>query len=110
MRVTDIRCHVLLDPGFDPGATSSAQDTIVVEVETDEGITGIGETDLNAWIARAFIDAPGTHTMDQGLRNLLVGRDPLDPEAAWQALYVGSGMTGRRGALVIGLHLPFPFP
>jgi L-alanine-DL-glutamate epimerase-like enolase superfamily enzyme len=98
--ITDIRTHVLLDPGYDVGATSSAQDTIVVEIDTDEGVTGVGETDLNAWIARACIDAPGTHTMDRGLRPLLIGRDPTDVEAIWQELYVGTCMTGRRGALV----------
>ncbi len=103
MKVVDVRTHVLLDPGFDPDATSSAQDTVVVEVETDEGIVGIGETDLNAWIARACIEAPATHTMDRGLRELLVGRDPLDPRARWQELYVGTAMTGRRGALIHAL-------
>ena len=72
----------------------------MVEIETDEGITGIGETDLNAWIARACIEAPGTHTMDRGLRPLLIGRDPTDVEAIWQELYVGSCMSGRRGALM----------
>jgi L-alanine-DL-glutamate epimerase-like enolase superfamily enzyme len=100
MRITDVRTHVLLDPGYDVEATSSAQDTIVVEIETDEGIVGIGETDLNAWIARACIEAPGTHTMDQGLRTLLLGRDPGDPEAIWDDLYVRTAMSGRRGALV----------
>src|SRR5436309_8704450 len=103
MRIADIRTHVLLDPGYDPSATSSAQDTIVVEVHTDEGITGVGETDLNAWIARACIEAPGTHTMDRGLGEMLRGMDPLDPVAAWDALYVGTAMTGRRGALVHAL-------
>ena len=100
MRITDVRTHVLLDPGYDIDATSSAQDTIVVEVDTDDGITGVGETDLNAWIARACIQAPGTHTMDRGLRALLLGRDPRDPRAIWRELYVGTAMTGRRGALV----------
>jgi len=100
MRITDVRTHVLLDPGYDIAAASSAQDTIVVEIETDEGIVGIGETDLNAWIARACIEAPGTHTMDQGLRALLLGRDPSDPEAIWDDLYVRTAMSGRRGALV----------
>ena len=38
--------------------------------------------------------------MDQGLRSLLLGRDPGDPEAIWDDLYVGTAMTGRRGALV----------
>jgi len=103
MRIVDVRTHVLLDPGVDPGATSSAQDTIVVEIETDAGLVGIGETDLNAWVARACIEAPGTHTMDRGLRSSLIGRDPLDPAQLWQELYVGSAMTGRRGALVHAL-------
>src|SRR3954452_2280738 len=101
MRITDVRTHVLLDPGYDVDATSSAQDTIVVEVDTDEGIVGIGETDLNAWIARACIEAPGTHTMDRGLKQMLLGRDPLEPERIWDDLYVGTAMTGRRGA---GVH------
>ena len=98
MKVVDVRTHVLLDPGYDPAATSSAQDTIVVEVATDEGIVGIGETDLNAWVARACIEAPGMHTMDAGLAETLVGLDPLDPVAVWHRLYVGTAMTGRRGA------------
>ena len=103
MRISDVRTHVLLDPGYDVSATSSAQDTVVVEIETDEGLTGIGETDLNAWIARVCIEAPGTHTMDRGLREMLLGRDPLDPAAIWQDLYVGTAMTGRRGALINAL-------
>src|SRR5437867_2655209 len=103
MKIVDVVTHVLLDPGYDPDATSSAQDTIVVEVHTDEGIVGIGETDLNAWIARACIEAPGMHTMDRGLGDLLVGMDPLDPRAVWEELYRGTAMTGRRGALVHAL-------
>jgi L-alanine-DL-glutamate epimerase-like enolase superfamily enzyme len=103
MKITGIDCHVLLDPGFDPDATSSNQDDIVVEVHTDEGITGIGETDLNAWVARACIEAPATHTMDQGLGHTLIGMDPLDPVAVWDTLYVATAMTGRRGALVHAL-------
>jgi L-alanine-DL-glutamate epimerase-like enolase superfamily enzyme len=103
MKVTRVRCHVLLDPGYDAGATSSNQDTIVVEVETDEGLVGVGETDLNAWVARACIEAPGTHTMDRGLGSMVVGMDPTDPERCWDELYLGTAMTGRRGALVHAL-------
>jgi L-alanine-DL-glutamate epimerase-like enolase superfamily enzyme len=100
VKIVDVRTHVLLDPGYDVNATSSAQDSIVVEIVTDEGLVGIGETDLNAWIARACIEAPGTHTMDRGLKEMLIGKDPLDPERRWEELYVGSAMSGRRGAVV----------
>jgi L-alanine-DL-glutamate epimerase-like enolase superfamily enzyme len=103
MKVTAVHCHVLLDPRFDVDATSSNQDTIVVEIGTDEGLVGVGETDLNAWIARACIEAPGTHTMDRGLGAMLIGMDPTEPERCWDALYVGTAMTGRRGALIHAL-------
>jgi L-alanine-DL-glutamate epimerase-like enolase superfamily enzyme len=103
VKITGIDCHVLLDPAYEREATSSNQDDIVVEIHTDEGISGIGETDLNAWVARACIEAPGTHTMDLGLAETLIGLDPLDPVAIWDRLYVGTAMTGRRGALVHAL-------
>ncbi len=100
MKITRIDCHVLLEPGYDIGATSSAQDDIVVEIHTDEGLTGIGESDINPWIAQACIMAPGTHTMGRGLAQMLIGEDPLAPEALWEKLYVGSAMNGRRGAVI----------
>ncbi|WP_395368717.1 mandelate racemase/muconate lactonizing enzyme family protein [Streptomyces tubercidicus] len=103
MKISRIDCHVLVDPEYDPAATSSAQDDFVVEVHTDEGVVGIGESDINPWIARACVEAPGTHTMDLGLRNLLLGADPLDSAAVWQRAYVGTAMAGRRGALIHAL-------
>lgn len=103
MKITAVRTHVLLDPAYKADATSSAQDDIVVEVETDEGLVGVGESDVNAWVARACIEAPGTHTMDQGLARALIGLDPMDPVAVWDRIYQATAMTGRRGALVHAL-------
>ncbi len=100
MKITGVDCHVLLDPDFDIGATSSAQDDLVVEIHTDEGISGVGETDVNPWIARECIQAPGTHTMGQGLAEMLIGADPLQVEDLWERLYTGSAMNGRRGAVI----------
>lgn len=100
MRITEIDCHVLVQPAFDTTAASSAQDDIVVEIHTDDGVSGIGETDVNPWIARACIEAPGTHNMGLGLAEMLIGADPLDVEDLWQRLYVGSAMNGRRGAVI----------
>ncbi len=100
MKITDIECHVLLVPDVRKDVTSSAQDDIVVRVHTDEGITGIGESDVNPWIARACIEAPSTHTMGLGLKDMLIGENPLDTERLWEKLYVGSCMNGRRGAVI----------
>jgi L-rhamnonate dehydratase len=103
MKITGIDLHVLLVPDYDVHACSSAQDDLVVEVHTDEGITGIGETDTNPWVARECIRARGTHCMGLGLREMLIGADPIQPEAIWEKLYSGSKMTGRRGALICAM-------
>jgi L-alanine-DL-glutamate epimerase-like enolase superfamily enzyme len=100
MKIVDIECHVLVAPNMNPGSTSSAQDSFIVVVRTDEGLTGIGESDVSPWVAKACVEAPGTHTMALSLRDMLIGSDPLDVEALWRKLYVGSAMTGRRGAVV----------
>jgi L-alanine-DL-glutamate epimerase-like enolase superfamily enzyme len=41
--------------------------------------------------------------MGQGLEEMLIGTDPLQPEMLWRKLYNGSKMTGRRGALICAL-------
>ena len=97
MKITKIETHVLLVPDYDRDACSSAQDDIVVLVHTDEGITGIGEVDTNPWVAQAMIHARGTHVLGLGLEEMLLGEDPLQPEALWEKMYTGSLMTGRRG-------------
>ncbi len=103
MQITKVTTHVLVAHDVNLAATSSAQDAFIVEIETDEGVTGIGESDVNPWIARACIEARGTHTMGQSLADMLVGANPLDPTALWQRLYDGSAMNGRRGALIHAL-------
>lgn len=103
MRITRIDCHVLLVPDYDDTACSSAQDNLVVEIHTDEGITGIGETDTNPWVARECIQARGTHCMGLGLEEMLLGENPLEPERIWKKLYSGSKMTGRRGAVICAI-------
>ena len=87
----------MLVPDYDSQACSSAQDDIVVKILTDEGIVGIGETDTNPWATKAYIESPGTHIMALGLRELLMGQDPLQPEALWDRMYSATAMPGRRG-------------
>src|SRR6266404_3938639 len=98
MTITDVTCTVLVVPECNANACDSAQDTVVVEVQTDEGLTGIGETDANPWVIKAIIEAPGSHIMSLGLKELVVGQNPTEPVALWDRLYKFTAMTGRRGA------------
>ncbi len=103
LRVTGIDCHVLLAPDYDARFTSSAQDSFVVVVHTDQGLSGIGECDANPWMAKACIEAPGTHTMGLSIRDLLIGSDPFDIGGFWRRAYLGSAMNGRRGMVIHAL-------
>ena len=100
MKITEVEVHVLVATDMDPTLTSSAQDDLVVIIHTDEGLYGIGETDVNPWMAKACINAPGTHTMGLCIRDLLIGADPRDISGLWDRLYKGTAMNGRRGVVV----------
>jgi L-alanine-DL-glutamate epimerase-like enolase superfamily enzyme len=103
MKITAIECFVLVVPEVRKDATSSAQDDIVVVVHTDEGIVGVGETDTGPWLAKAAIEAPGTHTMALGMLDLLIGQDPFDTAALWERMYTYTAMSGRRGAVICAM-------
>ena len=98
MKIIDVETYVLLADNYDPNLTSSAQDTCLVIIKTDEDIEGYGECDTSPWVAKAFIESPGTHTMDQCVKDILIGSDPLRIDDLWSKIYVGTAMTGRRGA------------
>lgn len=100
LKITGIETFVLLAPDYDPGFTSSAQDSLVVAIHTDAGLTGIGECDVNPWMAKACIEAPGTHTMGLSIREMLIGADPFDIGGLWRRMYLGTAMNGRRGVVI----------
>ena len=83
MKITDIECHIVVVPDLKENATSSSQDDVVVLVHTDEGITGIGETDTGPWLSNLH-GGVGSHSMAQGIKNLLIGEDPFDTSALWE--------------------------
>jgi len=103
MIITDIECHVLVVPDLKENATSSSQDNLIVIVHTDEGITGVGETDTGPWLAKAAIEAPGSHSMAMGMKSLLIGMDPFNTSAIWENLYTFTCMSGRRGAVICAM-------
>jgi L-alanine-DL-glutamate epimerase-like enolase superfamily enzyme len=103
LKITDIECHVLLAPDYDATLTSSAQDSLVVAIHTDGGVSGVGECDANPWMAKACIEAPGTHTMGLSIKETLIGADPFQIGALWRRIYLGTAMNGRRGMLIHAL-------
>lgn len=99
MKITDVSALYLSLPEI-KARTDSSQDTLLVRIETDAGITGWGEVDGCPWVVKAIIDAPMSHTLVTGLRNLLIGEDPLDVGRLWDKMYQGTLYYGREGAVI----------
>jgi L-alanine-DL-glutamate epimerase-like enolase superfamily enzyme len=76
------------------------QDVLVVRVVTDEGLVGYGEVVSSSAVARAVIEAPLSAPRRHGLAQALLGADPLDPLACWQAMYEASRWYGRQGVAI----------
>ena len=75
----------------------------MIRIRTDEGIEGIGEVDSSPEVARAVITAPRSHSLTGGLRDLLIGEDPLEIERLWEKMYRGAIFLGRRGVAIHAL-------
>ena len=103
MRVTEADCTVLYSPEASGTSINTAVDNAIVRVYTDEGMTGIGEAEANPWVIKALIESSGTHSLDRSLAQLLIGHDPLRPQAVWESLYQNTILTGRRGVGIAAL-------
>jgi L-alanine-DL-glutamate epimerase-like enolase superfamily enzyme len=77
-----------------------SQDTVVIRVHTDAGITGIGEVDSSPYVVKAIIEAPASHVVCRGLADILLGEDPMEVEKLWHKMYRLSYYYGRRGAAI----------
>lgn len=97
MKIVDVEAFVVANPMLDNTATDSAQDAFIVRVKTDAGICGIGEGNHTPLAMKAFVDSPGSHGSSQGIRELLIGQDPLQPQRIWEMMYRATIMSGRRG-------------
>ncbi len=100
MTITDVEAIYLRLPDV-KAQTDSGQDALIVRVTTDAGITGIGEVDSAPLAVKGVIEAPFSHNITCGLRELMIGEDPFETEYLWYKMYRKNVYGGRRG---IGIH------
>mgnify|MGYP001203404304 FL=1 len=100
MIIEDVTAYVLRLPVVTE-ACDGTQDTALIKISTDEGITGWGEVDSCPSVVKAIIDAPLSHQICNGLANILIGKDPLCIDDCMSAMYEGANYYGRTG---VGAH------
>jgi len=100
MKITKVEALYLRQPQVRE-LCDSGQDALIVRVETDAGITGIGEVDSNPLAVKGAIEGPMSHTTATGLAQVVIGEDPFETEKLWYKMYRANMYGGRRG---VGLH------
>ncbi|PYT32792.1 MAG: mandelate racemase/muconate lactonizing enzyme family protein [Acidobacteria bacterium] len=100
MKITRVETIYLRQPEV-KFQCDSGQDALIVRVETDAGITGVGEVDSAPMAVKGAIDGPFSHTTACGLGQVVVGEDPFETEKIWHKMYRANIYGGRRG---VGLH------
>jgi L-alanine-DL-glutamate epimerase-like enolase superfamily enzyme len=98
VKITNVEALYLSMPQIE-ARTSSCQDALLVKISTDAGITGWGEVDGGPTVVKAIIEAPYSHTLVNGLRNLLMGENPMDTGRLWDRMYQATIYYGRGGAV-----------
>ena len=69
MKITNVEAIYLRQPEV-KYQCDSGQDALIVRVETDAGITGIGEVDSNPMAVKGAIDGPFSHTTATGVSSM----------------------------------------
>jgi L-alanine-DL-glutamate epimerase-like enolase superfamily enzyme len=102
MKITEIVCQLLRIPSVEQ-RTASSQDAVLVRVRTDDGLEGIGEADSQPEVVKAIIDAPFSHNIACGLRQILIGENPLETERLWQKMHRKTMYFGRSSATITAM-------
>jgi L-rhamnonate dehydratase len=99
MKITNVETIYLRLPEVHQKA-DSGQDVLIVVVDTDSGIRGIGEVDSAPLAVKGLIEAPYSHAITAGLRELVLGEDPFETEKIWHKMYTRNIYAGRRGIAI----------
>lgn len=98
MKITDVRTHVLSAALSQPFAYSRAwydtRTAMLVEIETDDGLTGWGE---------CYGPAAMTAAVVRSVAPWLIGEDPLRTDFLWQMIYARLRDHGQKGVVIEGL-------
>ena len=76
------------------------EDAVIIRVHTDTGLIGVGESDSSPMVVKAFVETPDSNLACIGLRDLILGENPLEIQKLWDKMYDYSSYMGRRGAAI----------
>lgn len=97
MKIVAVESTIVRLPEVKP-IGDGCQTLLLLEVVTDEGIVGLGEVHTNPLVSRAVLDAPMCARFARGIRELLIGENPLEIARLWDKMSLFTTTFGRHGA------------
>ena len=101
--VAEVEALVVSVPAAGNAFAEGAEETLLVRVTDAEGRCGIGESVCTPAVVKAMIEQETIHFWSQGIRDLIVGADPIEARALYDRVYHASFYHGRRGTLIQAL-------
>lgn len=103
MKIIDIKIHVLKSPLAEPFAFSQGwvrqRSATLVEVLTEEGLTGWGEAFAQGLEPPEIAAA----AVQYALKPLILGANALDTEVLWHKMYHATRDFGRKGSVIAAI-------
>ena len=97
MKIGRIECLPLRSRHAAPDDCDGTVDTAVIRITADNGMYGLGETDAPPNAIAALLETPTAHIWSRSVRDILLGKNPVEVESLWDQLYEGTIYHGRRG-------------
>lgn len=103
MKIIDVKTHVLSKDLDEPFAYSQCwvynRVAMIVEITTDEGITGWGEAIHHGGQPPELTAAVVEHS----LKSIILGKNPFDVEVLWETMYNATRPFGQKGVVLYGI-------
>jgi D-galactarolactone cycloisomerase len=100
MKIADVKTHVLSAPIDEPFAFSmgwvTRRATMIVEIITDEGVTGWGESLCHGLQPPEIAET----IVLSALKPIILGCDPFDVDVLWERMYNLTRPFGQKGAVL----------
>lgn len=99
--VAELEAIVVSVPAEGNAFTDTDTEDMLVVIATDEhGVIGVGECSCAPNVLKAIVDFPTEHFWSNGIREHVIGKDPIEARAIYDTIYHSSFYHGRRGLMI----------
>ncbi|MCI0537140.1 MAG: mandelate racemase/muconate lactonizing enzyme family protein [Verrucomicrobiales bacterium] len=102
-KIIELDAYVVSVPAEGNAFGERAEETLLVKVTDEDGLVGIGECVAAPAVTKAMVDMPTLNGWSQGIKNIVLGAEPLDRLMLYDQVYHNSFLHGRRGILIHAL-------